>query len=158
VTIALVAAGIGGLLDGPWWAILAGVLAALALVWHLSGSSGFPLDRSGVQANRAWAMSTRGGRVYFGYLLGLGLATHLTTPLVYALLALAAAGGWQVALALGVGFGLGRSLLALAGAVLVDRMGDPGDLSTRIITAGMLDRWVGAAGALAVVGVAIAAV
>ena len=52
--------------------------------------------------------------------------THLTTPLVYALLALSAAAGWQVALALGIGFGLGRSLLAVAGAVLVDRGGDPG--------------------------------
>ena len=66
-------------------------------------------------------MSMRVGRVYFGYLLGLGVVTHLTTPLVYALLALSAAAGWQVALALGIGFGLGRSLLAVAGAVLVDR-------------------------------------
>lgn len=138
--------------------MLAAVLAALALVWHLTGRTGFAFDRSGVQANRGWAMSTRGGRVYFGYLLGLGVVTHLTTPLVYALLALAAAGGGQVAITLGVGFGLGRSLLAIAGAVLVDRMGDPGDVSTRIITAGMLDRWVGAAGAIAVVGVAIVAV
>ena len=128
------------------------MLAALALVWHLRGHAGFPLDRSGVQANRAWAMSTRLGRVYFGYLLGLGVITHLTTPLVYALLALSAAAGWQVGLALGIGFGLGRSLLAIAGAALVDRGGDPGELSTRIITAGAVDQWVGALGALAVVG------
>ena len=134
------------------------MLAALALVWHLRGHAGFPLDRSGVQANRAWAMSTRLGRVYFGYVLGLGVITHLTTPLVYALLALSAAAGWQVALALGIGFGLGRSLLAIAGAVLVDRGGDPGELSTRIITPGHVDRWAGAVVGLAVVGVAIAAV
>lgn len=136
--------------------MLAGVLAVLALVWHLRGRDGFPLDRSGVQANRAWAMSTRGGRVYFGYLLGLGVVTHLTTPLVYALLALAAASGWQIALALGVGFGLGRSLLAIAGALLVERAGDPGEVSTRIITPGGLDRWAGALGALVVVGVVAA--
>jgi hypothetical protein len=116
---------------------------------------GFPLDRSGVQANRAWAMSTRGGRVYFGYLLGLGVVTHMTTPLVYALLALSAAGGWQAGLALGLGFGLGRSLLAIAGAVLVDRGGDPGEVSTRIITPGALDRWAGVAGALAVAGAVV---
>jgi hypothetical protein len=128
------------------------VLAVLALAWHVRGGAGFPFDRSGVQANRGWAMSTRLGRVYFGYLLGLGVITHLTTPLVYALLALSAAAGWHVALALGVGFGLGRSVLAVAGAVLVDRGGDPGEISTRIITPGALDRWVGVLGAVAVVG------
>ena len=134
------------------------MLAALALVWHLSGGTGFPFDRSGVQANREWAMATRVGRVYFGYLLGVGVITHLTTPLVYALLALSAAAGWQAALALGIGFGLGRSLLAVAGAVLVDRGGDPGEISTRIITPGAVDRWVGAVSAIAVVAVAVTAV
>ena len=128
------------------------MLAVLALAWHLSGRVGFPFDRSGVQANRGWAMSTRLGRVYFGYLLGLGVITHLTTPLVYALLALSAAAGWQAALALGIGFGLGRSLLAVAGAVLVDRGGDPGEISTRIITPGTLDRWVGVLGGVVVLG------
>lgn len=134
------------------------MLAVLALVWHLSGRTGFPFDRSGVQANREWAMSTRVGRVYFGYLLGVGVITHLTTPLVYALLALSAAAGWQAALVLGIGFGLGRSLLAVAGTVLVDRGGDPGEISTRIITPGAVDRWVGAVSALAVVAVAITAI
>ena len=131
------------------------MLAVLALIWHLSGRTGFPFDRSGVQANREWAMSTRVGRVYFGYLLGVGVVTHQTTPLVYALLALSAAAGWQAALALGIGFGLGRSLLAVAGAVMVDRGGDPGEISTRILTPGAVDRWVGAVSAIAVVAVAI---
>jgi hypothetical protein len=63
-----------------------------------------------------------------------------------------------VALTLGIGFGLGRSVLAIAGAVLVDRGGDPGELSTRIITPGNMDRWTGVVMALAVVAVAIAAV
>jgi hypothetical protein len=148
----VIAAGIGVLLDGWWWALAAAALAVFALAWHLRGGGGFPFDRSGVQANREWATSTRLGRVYFGYLLGLGVITHLTTPLVYALLALSAATGWQVALALGAGFGLGRSLLAVAGAVLVERGGDPGDVSTRIITPGALDRWVGVLGAVVVVG------
>lgn len=134
------------------------MLAVLALVWHLSGRTGFPFDRSGVQANREWAMATRVGRVYFGYLLGVGVITHLTTPLVYALLALSAAAGWQAALALGIGFGLGRSLLAVAGAVLVDRGGDAGEISARIITPGAVDRWVGAVSAIAVVAVAVTAV
>ena len=130
----------------------------LALIWHLSGRTGFPFDRSGVQANRAWATSMRVGRFYFGYLLGLGVITHLTTPLVYVLLALSAAAGWHVALALGVGFGLGRSLVAGAGAVLVDRGGDPDEISARIITPGAVDRWVGVVSALAVVAVAVTAV
>jgi hypothetical protein len=43
-------------------------------------------------------------------------------------------------------------VLAVAGAVLVDRGGDPGEISTRIITPGALDRWVGVLGAVAVVG------
>jgi hypothetical protein len=147
---------VGGLLL-PAWPLAAVAAAALAYgsLWHARGYTHFPGDRQRIQADRERALATRSGRVYFGALLGFGVLTRLTTPLVYALLAVAAAGKtpW-VAIAAGLGFASGRSLLAVAGAVAARWTLRPADVASRITAKGYSDRILGmVAGALGLVTV-----
>lgn len=115
----------GAIMGGALLATLAGLLGALvpatatlaaaviaatySLWWHASDKPTFRGSRSGWQADREIAMRTRLGRVYFGGLLGFGIATYMSTPLVYTLSFYAAATHLPNALVAGVGFGLGRS-------------------------------------------------
>jgi hypothetical protein len=81
--------------------------------------------------------------LYFGFLLGLGVLTRLTTPLVYALLlVVAASGSASLAVGAGLGFALGRSIPALAGIAATP---NATAVSHWILVRGRVDRLVGVA-------------
>jgi hypothetical protein len=87
-------------------------------------------------------MTTRFGRVYFGGLLGLGVVTYMTTPLVYAMVLYASALHLPIAVLAGVGFGLGRSrplLTGLRGGSLLT----PSEAARRFDGLTDLDRFMG---------------
>lgn len=95
--------------------VVAGYL--YGLWWHVRGRVVVPFGRASVQANRDLVRGTP-GLVYFGALLGNGLLTEMSSPLVWAGAGLALVAGPLAALGYGVGFGLGRSATALAGIPL----------------------------------------
>ncbi len=92
---------------------LAAAMYAAAGIWHASARNGFPHDRSGIQANRQLVRGLA-GRAYFGALLGTGILTEMSTPLVWSGLIYSVAAGLPAAALYGMGFGFGRSAPALA--------------------------------------------
>lgn len=88
-----------------------------ALAWHARGARTFIGSRSGRQASRRVAQQARFGRVYFGAVLGFGVLTYMTTPLVYAGWLYGAEVGLPLSLLIGAGFGLGRSRPLATGLV-----------------------------------------
>lgn len=121
MTGVIVSATLGFMLPQAVLYVAAGTLSVVAAAWHISGLRTFPGGRHDRHANRAWAHSGRVGQLYFGALMGAGLFTQMSTPLIYPTLLLSAAGSWKWVLAAGVGFGLGRSGPAVAGALLAER-------------------------------------
>jgi hypothetical protein len=112
------------------------------LVWYLSGARQVPWGRASVQARRDLAFSGPGGLVYFGALLGIGIATQMATPLVYGGACLALGSGPISGMLYGSGFGAGRSLAALTGAVFGHRWG--AGRVAEILTGNQRSfRWVG---------------
>lgn len=89
--------------------ILLGLLAGWSIWWHAAGKMLFPGDRSGIQANKAVARAGWIGKLYFGFVLGLGFLTRIATPLWYAIPLACASIALAPAIALGAGAGLGRS-------------------------------------------------
>lgn len=96
-------------------------LLAYAVFWHATGRSTVPAGRQGFQARRAWVDEGRGGLLYFGAVLGVGFLTEMSTPLVHAGMALAAAHGPYQGMGYGAGFGAGRSLPTWTAVVLGGR-------------------------------------
>lgn len=143
----------GGLLPHEALVTAAACIVVAGAIWHLRGQLRFPGDRQGRQANRERALLTGSGRVYFGFLLGLGVFTHMTTPFVYVMLVvIAAAGRVPIAFAAGIGFGVGRSAPALGGLLMRAKSWNPGRASCTIVAQSRLDRIGGlAAGGLALV-------
>lgn len=125
-------AAVGSLLHSllMWVATL--LAYAYSAYWHARGRYGFPLQRRGIQANRALVRG-KAGPVYFGALLGAGFITEMSTPLVWAGALYAATSGITAAGGYGIGFGLGRSAPALAGIVLGPSITDYGSLAVRIV-------------------------
>lgn len=115
------------------------------VIWYLTGSRRVPFGRASVQARRDLALRSAPGLVYFGALLGVGLLTQMSTPLVYGGALLALASGPMVGLAYGAAFGVGRSLPAWGGAILAGRW-DPSTVSHGLIERGSL---IGRLGGLA---------
>lgn len=125
---------------------LAFLVVFLAIMWHAFGYSTFPGDRHGWQAHRERALLTRSGRLYFGMLLGLGVFTRMTTPLVYALiLAVATSAPAALAVVAGVGFGFGRSIPAFVGVIANAASRDALALNQWILTRSRFDRMAGIA-------------
>lgn len=129
-------------------------LLAASFLWHIRGRPTFRGAKAEIQANRQWATSRRFGRVYFGVLLGAGLLTAMTTPLVFAGAGLAAVNGPGWGVAYGAGFGTGRSIPTFA-AVFASATGSdvsPASVTDRlVIRGGRLARRLGsctASGAL----------
>lgn len=93
------------------------------LWWYARNSYRVPFGRSSVQANksliRGWL-----GVVYFGALLGVGLLTEMSTPLVWTGAIYSVATGPAAAAIYGLAFGVGRSSPAIAGAFLGPRVRD----------------------------------
>jgi cytochrome c biogenesis protein CcdA len=106
---------------------------AVSLLWHAAGSSHMKFAQHSRQSNRGWAFNRRRGRLYFGALMGIGIATHMTTPLVYASILLAASKGPSWALTAGVGFGLGRSVPAIAAVFLGRRVRTPATVAITLL-------------------------
>jgi hypothetical protein len=105
-------------------------------------------SRSGWQTNRRLATETRLGRLYFGSMLGFGVATYMTTPLVYALVLYAVTVHLPVAVLAGIGFGLGRSTPILTGFYARDGL----------TPAAVADRFTNPTGGDRILGCGIAAV
>ncbi len=102
--------------------------AAGSAVWYLSGRRQIPFGMATRQANRYAAHSGPLGVVYLGQVLGLGIATEMSTPLVWSGVLFAVGLGAPASAAFGLGFGLGRSAPVIAGAVIGERV----ELSTAI--------------------------
>jgi hypothetical protein len=121
VGAALLAAGVGALdLSVEVRVGLAAVAAAVTLASDL-GLGGFRLPSHTRQVNETWLDQFRSW-VYaggFGWQIGVGLATYVTTSAVYLMLALAALTASPLAaLAVVTGFGLVRGLAILLGVGL----------------------------------------
>jgi hypothetical protein len=96
----------------------AAVLAIFSIGWHVRGRDTFRGDNQRRQARRDLAVRPPFGLVYFGALLGFGLVTAMSTPLVYAGAAFAFGIGGLPGACYGFGFALGRSVPGLAGVIL----------------------------------------
>jgi hypothetical protein len=115
---ALLAAGVATLdLSGTTAIAVAALLAAVTLASDLH-LGGFRLPSHTRQVNETWLDQFRSW-VYgggFGWQIGVGLATYVTTAAVYLMLALAALTASPVAaLAICTGFGLARGMAVLLG-------------------------------------------
>jgi hypothetical protein len=115
---ALLALGVGALdLSGEAALGTAAVLAAITLASDLN-LGGFRLPSHTRQVNEGWLAQFRSW-VYgggFGWQIGVGLATYVTTAAVYLMIAMAAlTGSPLVAFAVVTGFGLVRGLAVLVG-------------------------------------------
>jgi hypothetical protein len=134
---------VGGLLGGPRvFGPAAAILLGWSGIWYLRGGGHVPFGRPGVQAKRA--LVTRGyiGLSLFGAILGVGLLTEMSTPLVQAGCGLALAQQPLFGLCYGMGFGLGRSTGPWIGALA------PRRLSMQSLAQPFLDwkansRWLG---------------
>lgn len=158
-------AALGALLVGqaappPVTAAAIGLAATLVALVSDTGVAGVRLPVHHRQVNERWLDAYRPW-VYgagFGFQIGTGLATYITTATVYLGVVLSALTGdpW-VALALGAGFGLVRGLAV----VLTWRVTSPQDLLAfhRRLAAGLpwADRAVRASAAAAAVVLAVAA-
>ena len=119
---ALLAAGVAALdLSGTTRVGLAAVLAAITLASDLN-LGGFRLPSHTRQVNETWLDQYRSW-VYgggFGWQIGVGLATYVTTAAVYLMIGLAALTASPIAaFAIVTGFGLVRGLAVLLGRSLV---------------------------------------
>ena len=122
VSIGAIAGLVGELIAGGLGTdtalVLVGGAAVLGVMADL-GFGGMTLPGPHRQVNERWLMHYRGW-VYgigFGFQLGLGVATIVTTAAVWLLLLTAVVvGSFQTALALGATFGLLRGLCILPGA------------------------------------------
>jgi hypothetical protein len=125
-------------------------LSLRALIWHIRGRRRFALDRFSVQADRVLAGSGWHGVAYFGWILGVSIYTQMTTPLVQALVGLAAVLGVPFGIVAGIGLGLARSLAPWRGALARGRS-SPAVVVDRYIakrTSGTSFRLLGVAAAL----------
>lgn len=115
---ALSAAGVGVLdLSGSGALGAAAALAAVTIASDLE-VGGFRLPSHSRQVNEGWLNQYRSW-VYgtgFGWQIGVGLATYVTTAAVYLMVAMAAlTGSPAIAFAIATGFGLVRGLAVLLG-------------------------------------------
>jgi hypothetical protein len=120
--VAVLAVGVHGLaLSSTAIGVAALATAALAAVSD-TGVTGFRLPVHRRQVNERWLDQFRPW-VYaagFGWQIGTGLATYITTAAVYLMIVLGALGGSPVwAVALGVAFGFVRGLSVLLGRNIV---------------------------------------
>jgi hypothetical protein len=117
----VLAVGVDALdLSGEALVGIAAVLTAVSMASDLQ-LGGFRLPSHTRQVNEVWLMQYRSW-VYgggFGWQIGVGLATYVTTAAVYLMIALAALTASPLAaVAVGTGFGLVRGLAVLVGRTL----------------------------------------
>lgn len=126
------------------WSAKAATALASCLSWYIIRRPRFRWSRQDNQANRALAYSGALGQLYFGTLMGVGILTQMSTPLVYASLLGAASEGVAWALVAGVGFGLGRSMPAVAGAAVGEYASNPHSLYLALTRPRRTARTIGA--------------
>lgn len=140
-------------LDGVPVGVRAGILGLLAVGAVLVDRRERPIPSWHRQVNEDWLSEYRGW-VYglgFGFQLGLGVVTIVTTASVYLTWAAALLSGSTVAgLVIGFAFGLARALPLFGGL----RVSGPDQLAARV---GRLDRWDGNFRAVTVLVEALAA-
>jgi hypothetical protein len=153
---ALTYAGFGALGDylatGPALGLLAAAVLVGSAFWYGKGGGHVPFGRQGVQSHRDLAGRGWLGLMYFGGLLGVGLLTQMSTPLVWAgvFVSLYKGPGW--AFVYGIGFGVGRAIPVWVVAFLRGRF-IPAELTAYLISNSRRLRWVGLATTLAAAGV-----
>ena len=112
--------GVAGLLSaalpGEVWRVLVGIAVLISAAWYLSQRRVYAFTLRGRQARRKRAQRGIFGVAYFGALLGVGLLTEISTPLVLCGLASCVLEGPLYGLIYGAGFAFGRSAPAFAGA------------------------------------------
>lgn len=114
--------------------------------WHWRGRGRFRFNRQSVQANKVLARRGQRGLVYFGGLLGVGLLTEMSSPLVWAGFVYAATSGIRAAAAYAVGFAFGRATPTLAAAANVGADLPPGVIAPFIVVdLRRYTRWLGVA-------------
>lgn len=127
-----------------WLALTAIPLFLVSFRWHWRGRSRFHFSRQSVQANHELARRGRRGAAYFGGLLGVGVLTEMSSPLVWTSLVYAAVTGVSTAASYAVGFALGRSTPALAAAVWVGATTDPHEVTIYVVVRlRRYTRWLG---------------
>jgi hypothetical protein len=122
---------LGEVYSAKFAAPLVVVLYVGAGIWHVSGLVGFPGDRRGIQANKHLVGGLT-GRAYFGALLGIGILTEMSTPLVWTGVIYSMAAGIPAAPLYGMGFGLGRSAPAVAAIPAHKRPVDYGAIAVSV--------------------------
>jgi cytochrome c biogenesis protein CcdA len=138
VSALLVYGGIGLAVSAAHGTAVARIVAIIWLAgclgWHAFGFVKVPLGRESIQANRRWATKGPMGLVYFGALLGIGLLTQMTSPLVVGGALLSASSGVRWAVLYGLGFAVGRSVPAFQGAIFGLGVNNAVDLPMRTIS------------------------
>src|ERR1700754_1961455 len=120
LTSAVVAAALGFVLLRPWLPVSvgAGLVAAVYLLVVLNevGVVRLSLPQNGRQVPESIGDDgARYGALHFGFEMGTGVRTYMTTGLPHALVvAILLASTWPVALLAGLGFGAGRAWMTLA--------------------------------------------
>lgn len=120
LTTALLALSAGSLLLRPllpdWvsWVVMVGATGLILM--REAGWIRLPLPQNGRQVPQAIALDgPRYGPLHFGYEMGTGLRTYMTSGLPHVLvLAIALVAPWQGALVAGAAFGAGRAAMLLA--------------------------------------------
>ena len=135
----------------PAYIVAAVVYLMWTATWYLRQLVRVPLGRDSRQSNRHFASRGVLGQIYFGGVLGVGLLTQMSTPLVYAGALLSLANGPMWGGVYGVGFGLGRSVTPWIGA-MKGEFEAPHRVSMFLIEGRSRMRWPG----VAVVGLSMA--
>ncbi|MDP9203313.1 MAG: hypothetical protein M3P26_15470 [Gemmatimonadota bacterium] len=105
----------------------------------MKGHGPVPFGREGSQARRRY-IATPLGQLYFGAVMGVGVLTEISTPLVFGGMAMAAFLGWPQAITYGAGFGLGRAAALWVGS-LVARPGSLHLVAGSYLQAKRYARW-----------------
>lgn len=142
---------IGALLPGTSpvvGVVVMGAGCALTLVWFAFPSSlSLPSPRK--QLNRKWTSVPNLGAAVFGVVLGIGLLTLITTPLVWiGVVAAFVAGSPLAGATYGLGFGLGRTAQVLRMRCHGQACAT-GEVALALARRGKLHHWLGATAAAA---------
>ena len=129
VCVGVLAVGVHGLALSSTAVGVAALATAVVAAASDTGVKGFRVPVHHRQVNERWLDQFRpwAYAAGFGWQIGTGLATYITTAAVYLVIVLGALGGSPAwALALGLGFGLVRGLSVLLGRNIARPRGPPG--------------------------------
>ena len=105
--------------------------AGVAVLWYISQRRVHTFALPGRQAVRKLAQRGVAGVFYFGAILGVGLVTEMSTPLVLCGVLSCVLAGPAYGVVYGLGFALGRSSPAFHGAIVKSAF-SPGEIVERL--------------------------